>query len=305
MLRRRKLSKVQVLLSSYNGEKYIDQQLKSIIAQQGVDVSVLIRDDGSVDSTREILGCYSDNEKTEVLFENNIGVINSFLTLIDKSRDSDYYAFSDQDDYWDDNKLQVATEALINYVDVPAMYFSATRIVDENLKVIPNAPQASNQQFAFNLRQILHTNNATGCTIVFNKKLRDLLVNNHPNRAIMHDHWVYLVCLALGGKVVFDEIPHISYRQHGGNVLGNKKSIKALLKYSSFTKNKNIRSDLARDVLVTWRNEISDSNFKILEKYAYYRQGIRRILFAVSELYYFDGIKRKIGFLAEALLGFY
>ena len=92
------MKKVQVLLSTYNGEKYLKEQLDSIIAQKGVDVHILARDDGSKDDTIKILEGY---ENIDIIKGSNIGVCKSFFELINKSGEYDYYSFADQDDVWD------------------------------------------------------------------------------------------------------------------------------------------------------------------------------------------------------------
>ena len=124
------MKKVQVLLSTYNGEKYLKEQLDSIIAQKGVDVHILARDDGSKDDTIKILEGY---ENIDIIKGSNIGVCKSFFELINKSGEYDYYSFADQDDVWDCDKLVIAINKLEKCNSKPAVYASNTRLVDANL----------------------------------------------------------------------------------------------------------------------------------------------------------------------------
>ena len=99
-----KLSNVVVLLSSYNGEQYIKEQVESILGQKNVRVKLLIRDDGSTDATPNLLSKYSQLPNVDVVYGKNIGASNSFLWLIKNAPECEYYSFSDQDDVWDNDK---------------------------------------------------------------------------------------------------------------------------------------------------------------------------------------------------------
>ena len=126
---------VCVLMSTYNGEKYIKEQLDSILSQVGVELSVLIRDDGSSDSTLSIIKDYAEqNKNIKYYVGENIKPAQSFIDLIFNSPDADYYALSDQDDVWDKDKLKCAIDLLqATNPDKPAMYHSNLRIVDGDL----------------------------------------------------------------------------------------------------------------------------------------------------------------------------
>ena len=125
-----------VLLSTYNGEKYLREQLDSLVCQENVELKILIRDDGSKDSTLQILKEYSKKDARITYFVgNNVGPAQSFFDLIIKSPDADYYAFCDQDDVWDKDKLEIAVGFLEKEDNSkPNMYYSNLRIVDQNLR---------------------------------------------------------------------------------------------------------------------------------------------------------------------------
>ena len=144
-----------------------------------------------------------------------------------KAPESEYYAFCDQDDVWDDDKLLVAISRLEKFpFSIPAIYYCGQRLVDSNLNFIAN--------HIIDNKRSDYTNylisNVAGCTTVFNKKLLDIVNSQSPSFILMHDSWIYKVCLAMGGKYYADPMPHISYRQHSSNVTGIGKGIKAKFK---------------------------------------------------------------------------
>ena len=130
---------VCVLMSTYNGEKYIVEQIDSILQQENVNVNLLIRDDGSKDKTVEIIKQYLIDKRVSFVSGDNIGYKKSFLWLMDNSPNSDYYAFADQDDVWKKDKLFAAVTKLENEdIAEPKLYTSALTRVDENLNYISN-----------------------------------------------------------------------------------------------------------------------------------------------------------------------
>ncbi|MGP0577668.1 glycosyltransferase [Paenibacillus peoriae] len=196
----------------------------SLISQEGVSVQILIRDDGSTDSTVEKLEHLKKLYPQQiVIFKGeNKGVTQSFFDLVlMSSNEFDVYAFCDQDDVWNKDKLISAVSSLNELTtNVPLMYCSATQMVDKQLspiKIWPIPPQRP-----LSLYNALIENVCVGCTMVFNKNTMELVKENLPlniNNVIMHDWWIYL-CVSSFGRVFFDPEPRILYRQHQNNVLG-------------------------------------------------------------------------------------
>lgn len=209
--------KIAVLLSTYNGESFIRDQIASILKQRDVSVDIYVRDDGSTDDTISILNEFvAIHSNIEVSFGQNIGVFKSFMTLLDNADNNfDYYAFADQDDVWKPDKLITAVNQLKNnhLSNMPAMYYGRLEFTDEFLNILGFSQIPDNSGF----NNALVQNQATGCTIVLNRKARELLCSKIPEWALMHDWWCYLVVSAFG-EVVYDEIPLIYYRKHGKNV---------------------------------------------------------------------------------------
>ena len=222
------MDKILVLLATYNGEKYLPQQLDSLFSQEGVQVSVLVRDDGSTDKTTEILTQYHKSNNLKWYQGKHLNVQRGFLDLMKEGAKTDfqYFAFCDQDDVWDKDKLSVAVSKLKSgNKNIPLLYYCGQRLVDEKLTFIEN--HKMNQQRTDYARFIL--NDAAGCTEVFNRKLIEAIVSYDPQYILMHDTWVLKVCLAIGGHIFVDEMPHMSYRQHGQNVMGLRRDIKSKL----------------------------------------------------------------------------
>lgn len=207
---------IVVLMSTYNGSQFISEQVESIIRQQGVKVSLWIRDDGSSDGTRQVL---AELQKThsgiELILEENVGVSASFFRLLEKSGSRyDYYAFADQDDVWKPDKLIRACEMLDKgNLETPRMYYSRLEFVDVNLHRLGYSSIPTTRGY----HNALVQNQATGCTVVLNRSARDLVCQHIPEWTLMHDWWCYLVISAFG-EVVYDEYPGILYRKHGNNV---------------------------------------------------------------------------------------
>lgn len=271
------MSNITVLLSTYNGEKYLPEQLDSILKQQNVKVRLLVRDDGSGDSTCSILDTWSKKMDLSWYTGTNLKPAKSFLDLLQHAGDSPYYAFSDQDDYWMPDKLITAIEALSEYEKVPALYFSQTQLADKDLvkidSVIINPYLTLGEALVYQF--------IGGCTMVMNAKLRDIIIRHKPSYVPMHDVWIYNVALAIGAKVVFDPQPHMLYRQHGGNVIGQKKNDPKEWKerITSFVKgNHNSRSDFAREVYNAYQKLMPDNNLALLSFFLAGKNNIRKRL---------------------------
>lgn len=214
---------VSVVLATYNGEKYLKEQIDSLLNQKGVKVNILVRDDGSTDNTTGILDNYQKKGMLTWYTGEHLNVQKGYLNLLKNVEKSDYYAFCDQDDVWDEDKLLIAVTELEKFSkDKPSMYFSGQRLVDENLKTIAIHKIANNRDDYANFL----ISNVAGCTTVFNNKLLTAINSKSPEFILMHDSWLFKVCVSLGGNYYADTTAHISYRQHGNNVAGLNKGIK-------------------------------------------------------------------------------
>lgn len=267
-------TKVLILLSTYNGEKYLSEMINSILDQEGIEPIILVRDDGSTDRTVEILKNFTLKFRNIDYIEGeNLGVIKSFFHLMNEAivryQDMDYFAFCDQDDIWHKDKLKVAIKILASYKeDKPSLYISSFQMVDENLHFITTDKLHPN----LSLEGAFASNCATGCTMVFNKTLLEKTLISDCDDILMHDYWMYLVCLLSNGYVYYDETPHIYYRQHANNVIGGKGDnflSKWLTRINKmFLPGDNFKSKLANKLLKLYGDEISDEKREFLHNVA-------------------------------------
>lgn len=231
--------KVQILMSTYNGERYLRTQLDSIVRQTIEEKTLLIRDDGSTDNTMDILREYQERYAwIEVYQGNNLGVQKSFFELIEKSDPmADYIAFADQDDDWMPEKLERAVNKLReitlinNEEEFPLLYCGSQIMVDEQLQPLDVTVSRIVRKPAFG--NALVQNICTGCTAVINQNLAKLIRENIPaniDAIVMHDWWLYLTASCFG-EVYYDDVPYICYRQHGKNAHGAILSKRKLLQY--------------------------------------------------------------------------
>lgn len=269
--------KICVLLSTYNGEKYIGDQIDSILSQNGVETELFVRDDGSQDKTVNILNKYAQKyHNIHVFPESNIGVQQSFLKLAvyAKETEADYYAFADQDDVWLPAKLKEAADKLREADNMrPAVYFSNLMIADEQLKEIGKVYSAFPE---ISKKGSVVRNYAYGCTMVFNRCALEHFVKNQNARMWMHDYWLYLVGLFLG-NIIYDDEAYILYRQHENNAVGVKHSFRSEIKrkmHSVTLLRKRPREDMAKDFLSTFALEIKTEDAAMLKQFCEYRKRI-------------------------------
>lgn len=249
---------IEVLLSSYNGEKFIEEQIDSIL-NQDVPLHLTVRDDGSSDKTIQIIKKYP---QISLIEGKNIGATKSFFSLIESAGFADYYAFSDQDDVWDKDKLRIAIESLEKFKDRPAIYSSNTRLVDSNLNLI----RKEDKKPLISLGSAITKNYVTGCTVVFNNNVMNYLKKYNTQDIPFHDWWVNLVCLSVGGISVFDSDCHMCYRQHDNNVVGGNVFFakKWQTRLKKFFKPYH-REIIATQLLEAYSDEMPEENRKLLK----------------------------------------
>jgi len=287
-------SSVCILMSTYNGIKYIREQLDSLLAQEVVTMTIVIRDDGSSDATIDIISEYAISNKNIILLKGqNCGAEESFNILCQYALNnvpSDYYAFCDQDDVWDSDKLNVAVHKLNEFDDQkPNLYFSNLRIVDQNLNYIKDL-YTKTQVFTERSKTLVQIF-TYGCTCVFNHKaLEYYCLPKH--QSTFHDNWIYCVC-SYFGNVYYDSIGHIMYRQHENNLSGSNgpDGISLMIKRIKRLFKGHLGHDfeiMASQLLLMKENmEIEDYN--IVKHVSNYRKNI------FSRLYLFFSIKYTTG----------
>lgn len=261
--------KIEILMATYNGEKYIEDQINSIINQTYKNWTLLIRDDGSKDKTLDIIKKYEKVDKRIILLrdnKNNLGFVKNFEELLKNSK-SEFVMFSDQDDYWLENKLEVYSNELNKFskeeLEKPLLLHSNSFICDENLKIkkekFINSKIAS--QYAKNGYFFAYI--VQGSTVLINKELIDIGLPFLEN-VTLHDRYFHLLIEFFGSRIFIDK-SLTKYRQHSNNAIGAKSSvIKKILKKRYF--NENDRK-LINEIYEKYKNKISEKQLRQIEKY--------------------------------------
>lgn len=221
------MKQVQVMMSTYNGEKYLNEQIESLLEQDYKNIEILIRDDGSKDSTPQILQKWSTHPQIKIFLEENVGVVKSFFKLLTySSAEAGYLAFSDQDDVWVKNKLSKAISMMAENEEkgmMPLLYSSTSLCVDEALNPLEVTTKPKHK---ITFENALVECITAGCTMVFNDAARALILRELPRDSIAsilryHDWWILQVVTAFG-EVIFDDEPMICHRRHSNNVSGQE-----------------------------------------------------------------------------------
>lgn len=219
---------VDVLLATYNGEKYIREQIESILNQTYKNIRLIISDDCSKDNTPEILKEYEKNDNRVELYiqEENLGVVKNIEFLLGKVKDK-YYMLSDQDDVWLPEKIEKSLETLINKnVD---LVFGDLEVVDQDLKTMYSSfgdfmllNKKINKYINSTKLNYIY-NCVTGCTVLAKKEtIQKILPLPERSKYLIHDHWIGLM-VSIYGKVAYMPEKYIKYRQHGNNQVGTEK----------------------------------------------------------------------------------
>lgn len=268
------------MMSTFNGEKFVSQQINSILAQEDVDIYLTIRDDGSEDNTVSILNNYNLLDNVNVLFGTNIGWKSSFTVLMHQKNlnHADYFAFSDQDDIWLSKKLISAINK-IKYLNKPGVYISNATIVDSELKIV--GMKFSNKIKQSNSYEKDFLNGyAIGATMVYNLLMFDLIQEYYPKIATNHDALVHALGLFFG-KVLYDSKSYILYRRHANTVTGfgrDANSVKESIfdRYKKYKKNpKNQFSNRAKVILSGYDDNLRVDHRKFLSSLIEYKKSRR------------------------------
>jgi len=223
-----KKNTVAILMATYNGEKFISQQLESILAQKEVDVHLYVSDDASNDNTVEIIKDFSSRypENFKKIFNVEFrSPSKNFLSLFAKVPETyDYYAFSDQDDVWFENKLKNSINKINDGYD---LYCGRTENVNQDLVTFGYSPLFNNKPI---FRNALVQSIAGANTMVFNNKIFNLVRPSFNLNSPMHDWWIYILTTFADYKVYYDPVPQLFYRQHQNNFNGSNTGIRNLFK---------------------------------------------------------------------------
>lgn len=217
---------VEILLSTYNGEKWLDEQLQSLETQTFSDWKLTVRDDGSSDGAKDILKAWKSRlgEKMRIVEAENVGVTRSFEKLLEMT-DAEYVMLCDQDDVWLPRKIEWTMEKMreeeLRSPGKAVMIFTSIELVDSKLEPMGKTFFQQNKfdfPFALRFENLCVNNCVAGCTTMLNRKARELVLPFSKN-ALIHDWWMSLR-VAKDGIISVLETPTMLYRQHGDNVCG-------------------------------------------------------------------------------------
>ncbi len=221
------MEKIDILLATYNGEKFVKEQIESILSQTYENFNLIISDDASTDNTLNILEEYEKKDTRIKVFkkEKNKGLIDNFEFLL-KNVTSDYFMFSDQDDIWKKDKIEKSINKLKE--ENSGLVYTDLEIVDEKLNVIYPSywkyKQIYKKIIKYNNFEALYLNNfVTGCTILAKSKyIKDILPLPRNSKFVLHDYWTALI-ISAKDKISYVEEPTIQYRQHKNNRVGSSR----------------------------------------------------------------------------------
>lgn len=279
--------RVAILMSSYNGEKYISKQIDSILSQKGnFQMDIIVRDDGSKDDTIHILEEYERNNRITLLKGENLGPAKSFMQLVLQTSGYDFYAFADQDDFWYPAKIEKGINELKKLEDIYAIFFSNAELVDENLDYLGR--MVYKKRPPANFESVICGAGIQGCTMIWNEKFSALIRKaGMPDIVTMHDSYLARTCLAIGGCLIYSDEVLIKYRQHSSNVIGIPTNM-----YTTFlhrikdivTPDKISIACQAQEIKERYKGYIDDEKLEFLERVIKYKQSLyRRIQMAMDK----------------------
>ncbi|MFJ3262748.1 MULTISPECIES: glycosyltransferase family 2 protein [unclassified Pseudomonas] len=302
-------AKVAILLSTYNGAAYLREQLESLIAQTCQDWVIHASDDGSSDATLDILHDYQrhlGNDRLQIHAGPRQGFAANFLSLIGRaSEQADYFAFCDQDDLWQPDKLDRGLAwAQSHPSSLPLLYCSRTRLIDATGQAIGFSPLFRRApSFANALVQSI----AGGNTMLFNAATAQLLSLTPAHVPIIsHDWWAYILVTGCGGRVNYDEYPTINYRQHGNNLIGSNSSIRDRFVRLQRMLKGTFRhwNDVNLEAVSHFREDLTHENQQILELFGSARRApLYRKLSLISQSgVYRQTLPGNLGLVAASLI---
>lgn len=269
---------IAILMSTYNGEKYLPMQLDSLASQTiSESITVYIRDDGSKDNTVKIIESYKDKINLVIYKEQNVGPSKSFWNLLNKEIDADYYLFCDQDDVWDIDKTQKLIEKLNEGCSLAACN---CRIIDSNGYIKINKRVTAQPKVS--IPRLFVTGFTQGCSIAFTKEVRDFIIDSNIKCVPMHDIIVILYALSIG-SIGWIDTPLFSYRVHENNVVAKNNSFFKKLKTTIWNWDnsaKNSMSNVAWELLQKGKR-LSDVDSSFLLAMANYKKSIKNKIFLI------------------------
>lgn len=295
------MTKVAILMSTYNGEKFIKEQIRSILNQKNVELELFIRDDGSKDNTINIINDFN-NAKIHLKSDKNIGYVKSFSNLIwNEEINADFYAFADQDDIWMENKL-ISGINKINDLRIPAMTASNSTLFGESVPAGKRLYSKNKDSLPFPIYNgtidIFLNTNYFGHTIIFNKDAYKLIKQYEPKILSQHDRWIPIV-ISLFGKIIYDDSSYTLYRQHNTNAIGASAQKTSIIhKIKTFLNVIPVYSNDAKELLNGYSHNMNDVQKSLFFKVAHSKKVKNKLLLLFNKKFkrknFYDTVILKI-----------
>lgn len=261
------MKQVNVLISTYNGEKYIEEQLNSILKQSYSNIKIYVRDDGSDDETYNIINRLNENNQIVIIKGTNVGYGSSFMQLLEIAKEGDYWAFCDQDDVWDTKKIENAVNRLEQMDEKKAnMYFHNFELTDEQLnKTDVYRNKIKGYSFQMAITECLHMGFAT----VINKELRRLMLLGDVSKLRSHDWWAELIVMEFG-NIYTDDYIGAKHRRIESSVSSN--ALQSRIRwFIGALKGKSEIGNITNQFMETFGKEMNQKNRKILNWFVFER----------------------------------
>ena len=215
-------AKISVVMTTYNGEQFLEQQINSVLLQTLQPSEIIVCDDGSTDDTVKILERFSQHPGfTFYRNETRLGVVENFKKAVSFTTAGNYIALCDQDDIWLPEKLERSLSTLLQIEDplLPSMVYSDLILIDDHNKIISHSviTELGHHKYRHCLETLLFVNFVLGCTILMNPKMKEFFADIPNNNTYHHDAWIALIAFTFGRIAMLDH-PYIKYRKHGRNV---------------------------------------------------------------------------------------
>lgn len=251
-------------MATYNGEKYLAEQLDSIINQTYHNWNLLIRDDNSTDRTLEIIQDYQKKDnRIKLLKDNkgNLGIVKNFEELL-KNSESEFIMFSDQDDIWIENKLDMYLKMIEKIKNKGFMIHSDAILFDKNKSNILKDTFISKKAINKGLENVFFNYFVQGATILISKEIKNFILP-FPKEVYLHDRYIHLIS-ELFFERIFVNKALIYYRQHGDNQIGAKNTIRELLSKRYFDERDR---QLIKIIYNKYGSLLTDDKKKLIEEY--------------------------------------
>lgn len=302
--------RVAILLATFDGARFLEEQLQSFEAQTHENWRVWASDDGSRDQTLDVLNSWAAKfaaGRTSIFHGPGEGFAANFQSLIgNQNIRADYFAFSDQDDVWMGDKLERAL-ACLRFIDpaVPAIYCSRTEMIDHiGARIGVLSPLFSRPpSFANALVQSI----AGGNTMVLNRAARELMARFSTLRPVSHDWWAYQLVTGVGGRVIYDAQPSIYYRQHDANIVGGNHDWTARIRRFHIVIRGRFAAwnDINTSCLARARPALTRESIGLLDEFEAVRSAgpVKRVVSAFNNRLYRQTILGNIGMSAAFMMG--